>query len=514
MDDQKCQTPPPEAEVHDLESRSEPLPFILRRGEHPISRRDIDPDVFKVIYRLHEQGFTAYLVGGAVRDLLLGKTPKDFDVATDARPGQIKKRFRNAFLIGRRFRLAHVHFSGGKIIEVATFRRDPGPGSGECALPEATPGEEATAEGSTSGASPVEGPWVEGPEPGFTPDIPPEDEPEPEPGSGPATSRPEERGPEEYAGPGSRRRRPLPEHLNVYGTPSEDAFRRDTTINGLFFDVITSSVIDYVGGLEDLALRKVRIIGDPAVRFTEDPVRIWRVIRQAARLRFEIEEETERAIPRLRELVGGCSSARLYEELNKELTNETMPVVEALNRHGLLPFILGGIGAAYGAEIEAFDRLLSILQAKDRAAAAGAEFSLEELYTLLFWPWVESRLAPANGDLPAALKEVYGSVRTQVQIPKAIMAGVVQTQAIMAVLDRALKSGNMRWSLRGRPHFAQAVRLFFLATKLRLPEPHESFVSLYAEAFPERPTRSKRHRHRRPRKRNGSGQPPAGSQPS
>ncbi len=147
--------------------------------------------------------------------MMLGKHPKDFDVVTDARPGQIKKRFRNVYVIGRRFRLAHIHFADGKIIEVSTFRS------------EAEPSEESDSEG-------------------------------------------------------------VAEPKSVYGTPREDAFRRDITINALYYDPVTFSVIDYVGGLEDLARRKARVIGDPAERFTEDPVRIWRVIRHAARLGFDI----------------------------------------------------------------------------------------------------------------------------------------------------------------------------------------------------------------------------------
>lgn len=436
-----------EAGNNSSEASGPAAPFVLQRGEHPISRKDIDPDVFRIIYRLHQQGFIAYLVGGAVRDLLLGKTPKDFDVATDARPGQIKKRFRNAFLIGRRFRLAHIHFPGGKIIEVATFRRDPEELGAECPAPEPPPSPEEAAAPRTPGPSPA----------------------------------------------------PPPDHLNIYGTPSEDAFRRDTTINGLFFDVITSSVIDFVGGLEDLARRKVRIIGDPAERFREDPVRVWRVIRQAARLRFEIEEGTARAIPAHRQLVSVCAGSRLFEELNKELMSETMPVLEALHRHGLLPFILGKVGEDYDSQPETLDRLLSIFQAKDRLAAAGAEFSPEELYTLLFWPWVETRLGAAEGDLQTFLKNAYASLRTQATIPKALMAGVVQVQVILAALQRALRTGNMRWSLRGRPHYPQASRLFFLITKMRLPAPHESFASLFAEAFPEKPPR--RRRRRKPRRR-------------
>ena len=462
-------------------------PLILNRGEHPISRRDIDPDVFKIVYRLHEQGFTCYLVGGAVRDLLLGKQPKDFDMATDARPGQIKKRFRNAFLIGRRFRLAHVHFAGGKIIEVATFRRDPKAGEPQCELPEARETERppvAEAEGSPSLPPSLETQEILLREE----EALPVEEPEPDAEGSPLVR------------PRGLRGRPAPEHLNIYGTPAEDAFRRDTTINGLFFDVITSSVIDYVGGLEDLARRKVRIIGDPAERYKEDPVRVWRVIRQAARLRFEIEDETARAIPSHRQLLASCSGSRLYEELNKELTGETMPVIEGLARHGLLPFILGKIGSAYVAQVEWLDRLLSLLQAKDRAAAAGVEFSLEELYALLLWPWVESVFGPAEGDLQVLLKNAYAGAGIQAVIPKALMAGVIQIQVILAALQRALHTGNMRWSLRGRPHFPQASRLFFLIAKLRMPEPHETFSSLYAETFPGKPAgKRKRRRRRKPR---------------
>ena len=418
-------------------------PFVLKRGEHPISRKDIDPDVFKIIYRLHQQGFTAYLVGGAVRDLLLGKPPKDFDVVTDARPGQIKKRFRNAFLIGRRFRLAHVHFADGKIIEVATFRRDPEQAPAVAATPE-------------------------------TQDSP----------SGPPVAPPSE-------------------HLAIYGTPAEDAFRRDTTINALFLDVLTSEVIDFVGGLEDMAGRKVRIIGDPGERFAEDPVRIWRVVRQAARLGFDIEQDTERSIPSHRHLVAACPGSRLFEELNKDLSFESRPVFEALNRHGLLPYILGAIGEDYSSRPELFDRVSFFLEIKDRAAASGLAFSQEEIYSLLFWPWVESRLDAAQGDIQAILKEAYAGVRTQAQIPKALIAGIVQTQAILAAMTRALQTSHMRWSLKGRPHYPQASRLIFFIARSRTPQAHESFATLYQETFPGSPT----PRHRKRRRKTGRGGP-------
>ena len=442
--DENNQTPPPSP----ADPPSEFGPLRLQRGEHPISRRDIDPDVLKIINRLHQQGFTAYLVGGAVRDLLLGRQPKDFDVVTDARPGQIKKRFRNAFLIGRRFRLAHVHFSEGKIIEVATFRRDP--------------------------------------ELGRTP---------------PDTTEPEHASDEEGT---SAPPRQAHDHPNIYGTPAEDAFRRDTTINALFYDTITSTIIDYVGGLEDMARKKVRIIGNPAERLTEDPVRIWRVIRQAARLRFDIEETTEQAIPGLGHLVGGCAPSRLFEELNKEMAGESRPVFEALGRNGILRFILGKVGQDFETESAVFSRVLNLLEAKD--AAAGQAFTPEELYSLLFWPWVEPLFAEPQGDMHAILKEALTGARIQAQLPKALQAGIIQTLIIIGSMTRALRTGRMRWSLKERPHYEQASRLTFLIDKGHLPEAHESFVSLFHSAFPGSSTKPRRRRRRR-----GPGpRPPAG----
>ena len=184
-------------------------PRILPRAEHTVSRRNIDPDALKVLYRLKSHGFTAYLVGGGVRDLLLGRKPKDFDIATSAHPQAVKRLFRNCFIIGRRFRLCHVRF-GKKVVEVSTFRR----------LAEAQQGET------------------------------------------------------------------LIVRDNTFGTPEEDAFRRDFTVNALFYDIATFSVIDYVAGLEDLQQRLIRTIGDPATRFREDPVRMLRAVALAARLGF------------------------------------------------------------------------------------------------------------------------------------------------------------------------------------------------------------------------------------
>ncbi len=220
-------------------------PFILPREAHSISRKDLDPDVLKVLYRLHHHGFLGYLVGGCVRDLLLGKAPKDFDVATDAHPQQIRELFRNSRLIGRRFRLAHVYFKGGKFIEVSTFRRRS--------------------------------------------EFDEEDTP------------------------------PHPQSDNTFGTPAEDASRRDLTINGIFYNIADFSLVDYVGGLEDLRQGIIRCIGDPEEKFLQDPVRMIRVIRHAARTGFTIEEKTYRSMVRHIKSVRLCSPARVRDEFLREL---------------------------------------------------------------------------------------------------------------------------------------------------------------------------------------------------
>lgn len=253
-------------------------PTIVPRAEHSFSRRDVDPDALKVLYRLHEHNFVAYLVGGSVRDLLLERRPKDFDIGTSAHPHQVKKLFRNCWIIGRRFRLAHVKF-GTKAIEVATFRR-------QIEASESTPEVEAATAG-------------------------PED-----------IIAPGEPAPHEAHG-GGRGRRRADEHLiqrdNSYGTPEEDAFRRDFTVNALFYDIGTFAIIDYVGGLQDLDARLIRCIGDPDVRFLEDPVRMLRAVVLAARLQFTIDEPVLDAISTHAHEIARSAPARLIEEFYKIL---------------------------------------------------------------------------------------------------------------------------------------------------------------------------------------------------
>ena len=243
-------------------------PVVVPREQHSISRKQIDADALKVLYRLHQNGYVAYLVGGSVRDLLLGRRPKDFDIGTSAHPYQVKRLFKNCWIIGRRFRLAHVRF-GPKIVEVATFRRQ-------------LSAEELAAADERAPGIPV--------------------------GAVPGDAA-------ESEGHSDR----LLHRDNTFGTPEEDAFRRDFTINALFYDIGTFSIIDYTGGLRDLQDGLVRAIGDPVVRFQEDPVRMLRAVAMAARLGFRIDAPIDEAIAAHRADLARSAPARLMEELYKLL---------------------------------------------------------------------------------------------------------------------------------------------------------------------------------------------------
>ena len=236
-------------------------PRIVPRAEHTISRKDIDPDALKVLSRLRQFNHTAYLVGGSVRDLLLGRRPKDFDIGTSAHPYEVKRIFRNCWIVGRRFRLAHVRF-GPKTIEVATFRRQVS---------------EAELDAMAAAAA-----------------APESDD----------TGRPADH---------------LIHRDNTFGTPEEDAFRRDFTVNALFYDIASFAVIDYVGGIDDLHERLIRCIGEPDVRFREDPVRMLRAIVLAARLDFAIDPPIVDSIRRNASEITRSAPARLMEELYKIL---------------------------------------------------------------------------------------------------------------------------------------------------------------------------------------------------
>ena len=263
---------------------------LLPRPDHNISRRNIDANALKVLYRLERAGFESYLVGGSVRDLLLGRTPKDYDVSTSARPEEIRRLFRNSRIIGRRFRLAHVFFHQG-IIEVSTFRRAP-------------------------------------------------------------DRKAQRGGPEDL----------LVTDDNLFGTPSEDAFRRDFTINALYYDISDFSVVDYVGGLRDLEARLIRVIGDPEVRFKEDPVRMLRACELAARMSFGIDDDAQRSIQRNRHELEKAAAPRLREELLEILRcGRAGLALQWMLDLGLLEILLPELGAMLHASesgLAAYDRVV------------------------------------------------------------------------------------------------------------------------------------------------------------
>ncbi|MGD8775796.1 MAG: polynucleotide adenylyltransferase PcnB [Syntrophobacterales bacterium] len=243
-------------------------PTIISRDKHTVSRKQMSEEVLKVLYRLHRTGHLAYLCGGGVRDLLLKRDIDDFDVATDAEPRKVKHVFGNCRLVGRRFRIAHIMFKGGRIIEVSTFRKE---------------GEEEAEENSDS---------------------------------------------------------LLIKRDNTYGSPAEDAFRRDFTINALYYNVADFTIIDYVGGRKDLKARLIRCIGDPDIRFQEDPIRILRGIRLAAILDFQVEESTWEAMKRQRHHIQECAVSRIREELMKILRRgSTHKAFELLARASVLQLL-------------------------------------------------------------------------------------------------------------------------------------------------------------------------------
>lgn len=293
-------------------------PTVIPRQAHTISRRDISPNALRVLYRLRDAGFSAYLVGGAVRDLLVGQHPKDFDVATDATPEQIKQQFRNCRLIGRRFRLAHVVF-GREIIEVATFRANSDDGSGDRQTHE-------------------DGRLLRD---------------------------------------------------NVYGSIEDDAIRRDFTANALYYAIEDFSVRDYCGGFEDVMARRLRLIGDPEQRYREDPVRMLRAVRLAAKLGFTIDGPTADPIPVLAPLLAEAAPARLFEEILKLfLSGNAVASFQGLERTGLLPVLLPESAAALQSNRSGALRamLLEGLAGTDARVANDEPVSPAFLFALLLWP--------------------------------------------------------------------------------------------------------------------------------
>jgi poly(A) polymerase len=422
-------------------------PRIIPRAGHPISRQGISPNALRVLYRLREGGYQAFLVGGCLRDLMLGVTPKDFDVATSARPEEVKRLFRNCRLIGRRFRLAHVFF-GHDIIEVATFR---------------------------AASAPLPGTEVED-----DPDIllevgASEDNPEAEAESDAERERDADQD-EDERDPGDRVTDDQGRILrdNTYGTIDEDVWRRDFTCNGLYYNIEDFSLWDYVGAMEDIAARRLRLIGDPEQRYREDPVRMLRAARFEAKLGFTLDAGTENGISELRELLTDVPAARLFDEtLKLFLTGHGVKSFEVLRRRGLLGVLYPGVEGFFrkhpGSLVEQL--LVAGLANTDERVQAGKSVTPTFLFTLLLYgpiaAHIEQQPQEKWSDVGTILDACDAALREatrRVTIPKRFSLGVRDMFALQPQLEQPRSRRVLR--LIEQPRFRAAFDLLQLRAQV------------------------------------------------
>ncbi len=380
-------------------------PDIIQRNAHSISRREISEQALKVLYRLKKAGYSSYLVGGGVRDLLLGLHPKDFDVATDATPEQVRKLFSNCRLIGRRFRLAHVHF-GREIIEVATFR--------------ASHDKQPTLQHNKGRGGKQEGLTRDG----------------------------------------------MIVRDNVYGTLEDDAWRRDFTINALYYNIYDFSIVDYTGGLQDIENRIIRIIGNADERMHEDPVRMLRAVRFAAKLGFNIESGLSSSIKQNIQLLDGVPAARLFEEVLKLfLHGHALASYELLKEYNLLQHLFAQTAAAISKQGDDFIRQalintdLRIQQKKPIAPAF--------LYAALLWPAVRAEMDLLKVENMSLLQSYQVAGQTvldkqlkQIMIPKRFGIPMREIWTMQARL--ASRKGKRPLKLLEHPRFRAAYDFLLL----------------------------------------------------
>jgi poly(A) polymerase len=442
VDDRPLEKRPPSDEA-------EEAPRILTRSEHPISRRFIDPNALKVLYRLHNAGYRACLVGGSVRDLMMGRTPKDFDVGTNAKPNEIRRLFSNSRIIGRRFRLVHVFYHDGGVVEVSTFRRDPDP-----------------------------------------------DEQRGEPGELLITSD------------------------NAYGTPRQDAFRRDFTINALFYDIADYSVIDHVGGIQDLERKLVRAIGDPDVRFQEDPVRMLRACEFAGRLGIGIEARTQEAIHRQRKELEKASPARVTEEIVQLLKcGRAGAAMQWMLELGLLEVLLPEAYAMLTAGARGLGDFGQILPVIDRMVAEDRPLPDTALLAALLLPKVMLR----RMDIEAQQRKPMSRDAIEVMIAEEVApffarltVSNLRSQQVLHALVGFQRLCEPRWTshervrLARKPYFDDSMLLFEILVQAT-GEGHEALAEWQAAARRRPPlkapaeseARETRPRPRRRRRRRG-----------
>lgn len=374
-------------------STSRPTPRIIPRAEHAISRSNISKEALKVLYGLKKAGHAAYLVGGGVRDLLLGREPKDFDIATDASPEQIRAAFRNCRLIGRRFRLAHIHF-GREIIEVATFR--------------------AQLDSEGEGDVHMENGRII--------------------------------------------------RDNVYGTIEEDVWRRDFTVNALYYNIRDFSVVDYVGGYEDVQNGLLRLIGDPEQRYREDPVRMLRAVRFACKLGMRIEPETEAPIRELAPLLGDISPARLFEEVLKLFhAGYALQTYEQLRHYDLFGQLFPMTERALAREENGFPNILlaESLRSTDKRIEEGKPVNPAFLFAALLWqpmqeylPKLREEGMPEVQAIQIATDKAFTRMRETTSIPRRFALMVKEVYVLQARLMN--RAGRRALRLLELPRFRAA----------------------------------------------------------
>ena len=423
-------------------------PRIIPRSDHNVSRAHISPNALRVLYRLREGGFQAFLVGGCVRDLLLGLEPKDFDVATDALPEEVRKLFRNCRLIGRRFRLAHVFF-GRETIEVATFRASSAPSQAEEPVADLDDDE-------------VPAEMVEGLE---------EPVAEPEPVSRRRDSFEQAADTHRAFDESGRILRD-----NVYGNIDEDVWRRDFTANSLYYNIADFSLWDYVDGAADIAARTLRLIGDPDTRYREDPVRMLRAARFEAKLDFSLDPATAAPIASLAELLSGVPPARLFDEtLKLFLTGHGVRSYEVLRRRGLLAALLPTVDSYAAAHPGNLVEQLLVqgLRNTDERVRADKPVTPTFLFALLIYGPV-ARIIEAmppehwheTGAILDACDQALREAQTRIAIPRRFCLGVREMFALQPRLEHP--RGRRALRVLEHPRFRAAYDMLLLRAQLGL----------------------------------------------
>ena len=450
-----------------------------------MSRALIAPSALKVLYRLKDGGYQAFLVGGCVRDILLGITPKDFDVATDALPDEVRGLFRNCRLIGRRFRLAHVRF-GEHVVEVATFRAEHA-------------ADEPDVEGSI------------------------------EEGEGEAEVESEL-----AADPDDRRVLDERGRLlrdNVYGSIGQDVWRRDFTCNALYYNIGDFSIWDYVGGFADIQARVLRLIGDPETRYREDPVRMLRAVRFQSKLGFSLDPATAEPLPRLSTLIDGVPPARLLDEVQKlYLTGSARRAHELLREHGLFEHLFPATAAHLAAEPAgvAARVLRAGLESTDGRAREGRSLTPMFLFAVLLFGPVSAAAQrrfdagmPASQAIAEACDEVVSAQCRRISLPKRYSIPMREMLALQPRFHR--RAGRKALSLLSHPRFRAAYDFLLLRAEAGAEDPALARWWTEIQELPaeERVTRAEalqpepgqpdtpRRRRRRGGRRRGGSPPPA-----